>query len=122
MAIRKISRNLEWITVLFSLFVGASYAFAESKSTISAEYGSISTTYSVGANSAKLDLSGTSIRARINLSKTISVSGATSSMSGDLSGINMELNNTSFAEKPSTGILNECLSPIATLIPILRDV
>ena len=96
MTVNKTTRHLKWITLFFSLFAGASYAFAESKSTISAEYGSLSTTYSVGANSAKLDLSGTSIRARINLSKTISVSGATSSMTGDLSGINMELNNTSF--------------------------
>lgn len=96
MADKKLTIHLKWITVLFSLFVGASYTFAESKSIVSAEYGSLSTTYSVGANSAKLDLTGTSIRARINLSKTISVSGATSSMSGDLSGINMELNNTSF--------------------------
>ena len=93
MTVNKTTRHLKWITLFFSLFAGASYAFAESKSTISAEYGSLSTTYSVGANSAKLDLSGTSIRARINLKNN---SGATSSMTGDLSGINMELNNTSF--------------------------
>ena len=96
MAVKKMTIHIKWITLFFSLFFGASYAFAETNSKIAAEYGSLSTTYSVGGNTAKLDLSGTSIRATIGLSKTISVSGATSSMTGDLSGINMELNNTSF--------------------------
>ena len=75
-------------------FLSSLHANADSRVTV--DYNSSSTTYTVGANSAKLDLTGVGLSANISLSKNVFVTGGTSNLKGDLSGINMELTNTTF--------------------------
>ena len=82
------------IFILTVTFLSSLHAKADSGVTV--DYNSSSTTYTVGADSAKLDLTGVGLSARISLSKNVFVTGGTSNLKGDLSGINMELTNTTF--------------------------
>jgi len=82
------------ISILAVTFLSSLHAKADSRVTV--DYNSSSTTYTVGANSAKLDLSGVGISARFDLSKNVSVTAGSSNLKGDLSGIDMELTNTTF--------------------------
>ena len=88
-------RNISCAIFISTLtFLSSLHAKADSRVTV--DYNSSSTTYTVGANSAKLDLTGVGLSANISLSKNVSVTGGTSNLKGDLSGINMELTNTTF--------------------------
>ena len=94
MNVEKVKIILCAIFILTVTFLSSLHAKADSRVTV--DYNSSSTTYTVGADSAKLDLTGIGLSARISLSKNVFVTGGTSNLKGDLSGINMELTNTTF--------------------------
>ena len=67
-----------------------------SNSRITAGYNSTSTTFSDATSSVKLDLTGFSLSANIGISDSFSLRASSGSGKGDLAGISMELNQSSF--------------------------
>ena len=94
MSVEKV-KNI-WCAIFISTLTLLSSLHAKADSSVTVDYDSSSTTYTVGANSAKLDLTGVGLSANISLSKNVVVTGGTSNLKGDLSGINMELTTTTF--------------------------
>ena len=82
--------------IFISTLILLSSLHAKADSSVTLDYDSSSTTYTVGANSTKLDLTGVGLSANISLSKNVVVTGGTSNLKGDLSGVNMELTTTTF--------------------------
>ena len=67
-----------------------------SSSRITAGYNTTSTTFSDANTSVKLDLTGFSLSANIDISDSFVLRGSTGNGKGDLAGISMELNQSSF--------------------------